>query len=95
MNLSKIYRSIGIIGGRVGFGLHIISGDEAIKATNAEIIALEFARNTKDCAGYGTLMIFGSDDVSDVRLAVEITLEDLHRTVNEAGHIEVHYTGSC
>ena len=97
MHLSKAYRSIGIIGGRVGSGLHIVSGDEAIKATNAEIIALEFARDTKDGAGHGTLMIFGSDDVSDARLAVEITLEDLHRTVgevytNEAGHIEVQYT---
>src|SRR5215469_3601834 len=32
------YRSIGVIGGRTGAGPHLMAADEAIKATNTEVI---------------------------------------------------------
>ena len=43
------------------------------------------------------LIIFGGDDVSDVRRSVEVALRELERTfgevyMNEAGHVEVQYT---
>lgn len=97
MNLEKSYRSIGIIGGRTGAGPHIMAADEAVKATNTEIIAIELPRDTKGGAGHGNLIIFGADDVSDARRAVEVALKELDRTFgdvygNDAGHIELQYT---
>ncbi|MCG0276281.1 MAG: propanediol utilization microcompartment protein PduB [Thermosediminibacteraceae bacterium] len=93
----KRFRSIGIIGGRTGAGPQIMAADEAVKATNTEIIAIELARDTKGGAGHGSLIIFGAEEVSDARRAVEVALRELPRTfgdvyVNEAGHLEFQYT---
>ena len=97
MKLKKDYRSIGIIGARTGAGPHIMAADEAVKATNTEIVSIELPRDTKGGAGHGNLIIFGGEDVSDVRRAVEVTLGEVNRTfgdvyANEAGHIELQYT---
>ncbi|QNO14011.1 propanediol utilization microcompartment protein PduB [Alkalicella caledoniensis] len=97
MKLDKKYRSIGIIGARTGAGPQIMAADEAVKATNTEIISVELARDTKGGAGHGCLIIFGAEDVSDARRAVEVTLKELERTfgdvyANDAGHIELQYT---
>lgn len=97
MNLEKKYRSIGIIGARTGAGPHIMAADEAVKATNTEVIKIELARDTKGGAGHGSLIMFGGNDVSDVRRAVEVALGDLERTfgdvyANDAGHIELQYS---
>ena len=71
------YRSIGVIGGRTGAGPHLMAADEAIKATNTEVIMVEMPRDTKGGAGHGNLIVFGAEDVSDARRAVEVTLEAL------------------
>ncbi|MHC1681526.1 MAG: propanediol utilization microcompartment protein PduB [Clostridiaceae bacterium] len=97
MKIDKKYRSIGIVGGRTGAGPHILAADEAVKATNTEVISIELPRDTKGGAGHGSLIIFGADDVSDVRRAVEVTLKELDRTfgdvyANDAGHLEFQYT---
>ncbi len=97
MNLDKKFRSIGIIGGRTGAGPQILAADEAVKATNTEIISIELPRDTKGGAGHGSLIIFGAEDVSDARRAVEVSLKELDRTFgdvhgNDAGHIELQYT---
>ena len=60
MNLGK-FRSIGIIGGRTGAGPQIMAVDEAVKATNTEVISVELPRDTKDGAGHGSLIIIGAD----------------------------------
>lgn len=96
MKLGK-YRSIGIIGGRTGAGPQIMAVDEAVKATNTEVISVELPRDTKGGAGHGSLIIIGADDVSDARRAVEIALETLPKYFgdvygNEAGHLEFQYT---
>lgn len=97
MKLEKSYRSIGVLGARTGAGPHIMAADEAVKATNTEIVKVELPRDTKGGAGHGSLIIFGGDDVSDVRRAVEVALKEVGRTfgdvyANEAGHIELQYT---
>ena len=97
MKLEKSYRSIGVVGARTGAGPHIMAADEAVKATNTEIVKIELPRDTKGGAGHGSLIIFGGEDVSDVRRAVEVTLKEVVRTfgdvyANEAGHIELQYT---
>ena len=43
MKLEKRYRSIGILGARTGAGPHIMAADEAVKATNTEVISIELA----------------------------------------------------
>lgn len=97
MKLDKKYRSIGIVGARTGAGPHILAADEAVKATNSEIISIELPRDTQGGAGHGSLIIFGAEDVSDARRAVEVCLKELDRTfgdvyANAAGHIELQYT---
>lgn len=97
MKLDKKYRSIGILGARTGAGPHVMAADEAVKATNTEIIAIELARDTKGGAGHGSLIIFGAEDVSDARRAIEVALKELDRTfgdvyANDAGHLEFQYT---
>jgi len=97
MKIDKKYRSIGIVGGRTGAGPQLMAADEAVKATNTEIVAIELPRDCKGGAGHGNLIIFGAEDVSDARRAVEVTLETLPTTfgdvyANDAGHIELQYT---
>jgi microcompartment protein PduB len=97
MGIDKKYRSIGLIGARTGAGPQILAADEAVKATNTEILSIELARDTKGGAGHGCLIIFGAEDVSDVRRAIEVTLKELDKTfgdvyANDAGHIELQYT---
>lgn len=97
MKIDKKYKSIGIVGGRTGAGPHIFAADEAIKATNTEILLIELPRDTEGGAGHGSLIIFGAEDVSDARRAVEVTLTELDRTFgdvygNSAGHLEFQYT---
>lgn len=97
MEIDAKYRSIGIVGGRTGAGPQIFAADEAVKATNSDILKIEFPRDTEGGAGHGSLIIFGAEDVSDVRRAVEVCLKDLDRTFGDvygtpAGHLEFQYT---
>ena len=97
VGLDPKYRSIGIISARTGGGPHIMAADEAVKATNSEIVSIELARDTKGGAGHGATIIFAAEDVSDARRAVEVTLKEIERTFGDvygcdAGHIELHYT---
>ena len=97
MKIGPKYRSIGIIGARIGAGPHIFAADEAVKATNSEVILIELARDTEGGAGHGCLIVFGAEDVSDARRAVEVTLKEVQRTMGDvygtpAGHLEFQYT---
>ncbi len=97
MNLKKEYRSLGIIGSRTGAGPQIMAADAAVKATNTEVVSVELPRDTKGGGGHGVLIVLGGYDVSDVRRAVEVTLDATPRQFgdvygNEAGHIELQYT---
>lgn len=97
MDIDKKYRSIGIVGARTGAGPHIFAADEAVKATNSDILKIELPRDTQGGAGHGSLIIFGAEDVSDVRRAVEVTLKELDRTFGDvygtpSGHLEFQYT---
>ena len=41
MKIDPKYKSIGIVGARTGAGPHIFAADEAVKATNTEIVTIE------------------------------------------------------
>jgi microcompartment protein PduB len=97
MNLPAKYHSIGILSDRTGAGPQILAADEAVKATNTEIVSVQLPRDTKSGAGHGCLIIFGAEEVSDARRAIEVALKDVARTfgdvyANDAGHIELQYT---
>jgi microcompartment protein PduB len=97
MGVDKKFRSIGIIGGRVGAGPQIMAADDAVKATNTEIVSVEMPRDCKGGAGHGNLIVFGAEDVSDARRAVEVSLEVLPKYfgdvyANNQGHLELQYT---
>ena len=96
LKIDPKYRAIGIISDRVGAGPQIFAADEAVKATNSECILVECPRDTEG-AGHGSLVIFGAEDVSDARRAVEVCLRELERTFgdvygNSAGHLEFQYS---
>lgn len=97
MKLDKRIRSVGIFGGRTGAGPQLMAADEAVKATNTEIVDIQLPRDTKGGAGHGCLIIFGAEEVSDARRAVEVALKDLPRTfgdvyANDCGHLELQFT---
>lgn len=97
MKIAPKYRSIGIVGARTGAGPQIFAADEAVKATNSEVVLIELARDTEGGAGHGCLIVFGAEDVSDARRAVEVTLKEVERTMGDvygtpAGHLEFQYT---
>jgi microcompartment protein PduB len=97
MDIADKYRSIGVIGGRVGAGPQIMAADEAVKATNTDILSVQMPRDCKGGAGHGNLIIFGAEDVSDARRAVEVVLETLPKYfgdvyANDQGHLELQYT---
>lgn len=97
MGIDKKYRSIGILGARTGAGPHIFAADEAVKATNCEILTIELPRDTMGGGGHGSLIIFGAEDVSDARRAIEVALSEVERTMGDvygspAGHLEFQYT---
>lgn len=97
LGIDPKYRAIGILSDRVGAGPQIFAADEAVKATNTEVLLIECPRDTEGGAGHGCLIIFGAEDVSDARRAVEVALRDVERTFgdvygNSAGHLEFQYT---
>jgi microcompartment protein PduB len=97
LKIDPKYRSIGIISDRVGAGPQIMACDEAVKATNTEVLMVECPRDTEGGAGHGCLIVFGAEDVSDARRAVEVALKAVERQFgdvygNSAGHLEFQYT---
>jgi microcompartment protein PduB len=97
LGFDKRYKSLGIYGGRVGAGPQAMACDEAVKSSNTTLLSFEMARDTKGGGGHGCLAIFGAEEVSDAKRAVEIALSTLPRFfetiyMNEAGHVEIQYT---
>ncbi len=97
IGMNNEYRSIGFVSTRVGAAAAIWAADDAVKATNTEIVTIQFPRDMKGGSGRGATVIFGADDVSDVRRAVETMLEAMENHyknifICDAGHLELHYT---
>ena len=74
--------------------------DEAVKSTNTEILSIDFPRDTKGWGGHGNYMVIVSDQVSDVRSAIEIALKLTNKYagelyISQAGHLEFAYSSSA
>ena len=100
MDLKKPYRSLGLLSSRTGAAGQINAVDEAVKSTNTEIVSIELPRDTKGWGGHGNFIIIGGDNVSDVRRAVEISLEFTKKYagelyISEAGPLEFTYSANA
>lgn len=104
LHITKRYQAVGVLSSRSGAGPHIMAIDEAVKATNTEVIDIELPRDTKGGAGHGSLILIGGYDPSDVRSAIQVALDNLSRTFGDVynssvGHLEFQFTaraaGAC
>ena len=100
MELPKPYAALGPVGARVGAAGQIVALDEAVKNTNTEVLSIELPRDTKGWGGHGCYLVIGGPDVSAVRQAVEIVLEQTTKNagevyINPAGHLEFAYCASA
>ena len=100
MHLKKPYKSLGLISSRTGAAGQINAVDEAVKSTNTEVVSIELPRDTKGWGGHGCFIIIGGNNVSDVRKAVEISLEYIEKYagelyISQAGHLEFTYSANA
>ena len=97
MNIPDRCRAVGLIGSRTAAAAQITAADDAAKMCDVEIVSIELPRDTKGWGGHGCFIIFGGETPSDVRRAVEICLENIHRNagevyISQAGHMEFQYS---
>ena len=74
MNVGTRYHALGLFSSRTGAAGQITAIDDAVKATNTDVLSIEFPRDTKGWGGHGNYIVIGGNDVSDVRHAIELAL---------------------
>ena len=97
MNIGKKYHALGLLSSRTGAAGQLTAMDDAIKATNTELLSFDLPRDTKGWGGHGNYIVIGGHDVSDVRHAIEMALELTNRNagevyISESGHLEFAYS---
>lgn len=100
MNVGKKYRVLGLLSSRTGAAGQLTAMDDAIKATNTELLSFDLPRDTKGWGGHGNYIVIGGQDVSDVRHAIELALELTNHNagevyISESGHLEFAYSASA
>ena len=100
MNIGKKYRVLGLFSSRTGAAGQLCAMDDAVKATNTEMLSYDLPRDTKGWGGHGNYIVIGGYDVSDVRHAIELALELTNRNagevyISESGHLECAYSASA
>jgi microcompartment protein PduB len=103
MGLDKKFHAIGILSDRFGGGPQIMACDDAVKATNTEVLSVEMTRDPLTAGGHGALIILGAEDVSDAKKAIMTAINNLPKYygdvyANETAYLELQYTaraGSC
>lgn len=100
MNLNTPYRCLGLLSSRTGAAGQLTAMDDAVKATNTQILSIDFPRDTKGWGGHGNYIVIGGQDVSDVRHAIKLALELTNKNagevyINQSGHLEFAYSSSA
>ena len=100
MNVGKKYHALGLFSSRTGAAGQLVAMDDAVKATNTELLSVDLPRDTKGWGGHGNYIVIGGQDVSDVRHAIELALELTNRNagevyISESGHLEFAYSASA
>ena len=94
MNVGTQYHCLGLFSSRTGAAGQITAIDDAVKATNTEVLSIELPRDTKGWGGHGNYIVLGGNDVSDVRHAISLALELTNKYagevyISESGHLEL------
>ena len=100
MKIDTPYRCLGLFSSRTGAAGQLTAMDDAVKATNTEILTIDFPRDTKGWGGHGNYIVIGGHDISDVRHAIEIALERTNKNagevyISQSGHLEFAYSASA
>lgn len=100
MNIGNDYHALGLFSSRTGAAGQFTALDDAVKATNTEVLSIELPRDTKGWGGHGNYVVLGGQDVSDVRSAISMALELTNKYagelyISEAGHLEFAYSASA
>ena len=100
MNIGTRYRALGLFSSRTGAAGQMTAIDDAVKATNTEVLSIEFPRDTKGWGGHGNYVVLGGNDISDVRHAIQLSLELTNKYagelyISQAGHLEFAYSASA
>ena len=91
---------LGLFSSRTGAAGQLTALDDAVKATNTEVLSIELPRDTKGWGGHGNYIVLGGTDVSDVRHAISMALELTNKNagevyISESGHLEFAYSASA
>lgn len=100
MEVGTEYRALGLFSSRTGAAGQFTALDDAVKATNTEVLSIELPRDTKGWGGHGNYVVLGGNDVSDVRDAIQMALDLTNKYagelyISEAGHLEFTYSASA
>lgn len=100
MQVGKKYHALGLFSSRTGAAGQFTALDDAVKATNTEVLSIELPRDTKGWGGHGNYVALGGNDVSDVRDAIQMALNLTNKYagelyISEAGHLEFAYSASA
>lgn len=100
MNLEKPYHTLGLLSSRTGAAGQITAVDDAVKATDTHVLSIELPRDTKGWGGHGNYIVLGGNDISDVRHAIELSLELTNKYagelyISDSGHLEFAYSASA
>ena len=100
MNIGTRYRALGLFSSRTGAAGQMTAIDDAVKATNTEVLSIDFPRDTKGWGGHGNYVVLGGNDISDVRHAIQLSLELTNKYagelyISQAGHLEFSYSASA
>ena len=100
MNVDTKYHCLGLFSSRTGAAGQITAIDDAVKATNTEVLSIELPRDTKGWGGHGNYIVLGGNDVSDVRHAISLALELTNKNagevyISESGHLEFAFSANA
>lgn len=100
MNIGTRYHALGLFSSRTGAAGQLTAIDDAVKATNTEVLSIDLPRDTKGWGGHGNYIVLGGTDVSDVRHAVKLALELTNKYagelyISQSGHLEFAYSASA
>ena len=100
MKVGTDYHALGLFSSRTGAAGQITAIDDAVKATNTEVLSIEFPRDTKGWGGHGNYIVIGGNDVSDVRHAIRLALKLTNKYAGElyisaSGHLEFAFSASA
>lgn len=100
MEVGTDYHSIGVFSSRTGAAGQLTAIDEAVKATNTQVLSIELPRDTKGWGGHGNYVVIGGHSVSDVRTAISIALELTNKYagelyISDAGHLEFAFSANA